>query len=57
MCCKSWASELGLAWTSEVLVDGRVEGPAEGAAVVLVEGRVEGPAEGAAVLKPKNDSM
>jgi hypothetical protein len=57
MCCKSWASELGLAWTIEVLVDGRVEGPAEGAAVVLVEGRVEGPAEGAAVLRPKNDSM
>ena len=57
MCCNSWASELGLAWTSEVLVEGRVEGAAEGAAVLLVEGRVEGAAEGTAVLKPKNDNM
>jgi len=48
MCCNSWASELGLAWTSEVLVEGRVEGAAEGAAVFLIEGRVEGAAQGAA---------
>jgi hypothetical protein len=57
MCCNSRASELGLAWTSEVLVEGQVEGAEEGDAVFLVEGRVEGPAEGAAVLKPKDDSM